>query len=94
MSLHFAASIFNLPTGLATGDVPGLFNGILDIFIALAYPFAFVAILYTSYILISSSGKPEAYNTAKKNLLMVFTGIFLIVFAVVFVRFITRLFSF
>ncbi len=87
-----AADIVAIPATGRPADVPDLFNKLLDILVRLAYPLAFIALLYTAYILITSAGKPEAYVTAKKNITYLVIGIFLILFAVIFVRFVTRLF--
>lgn len=94
---YAAENIISVPSGLfangpktTAGDIA---NGILSLLTSLAYPLAFLALLYTAYILVSSLGKPEAYTTAKKNITYVVIGIFLIVFAVAMVRFVTGLFS-
>lgn len=93
-----AAKVIEVPSGIFTGGAeavtPGsIANGILGLMTSFAYPLAFLAVMYSAFLLISSAGKPEAMVTAKKNISYVVIGIFLIVFAVVFVKFITGIFS-
>jgi len=94
-----ALAIFNFNgiTG-AINDGPGvgiqsLAERILHILLAVAYPLAFIAILYSSYQLITSAGKPEPYAKAKANLINLFIGIFLIIIAGSIVRFFITLFG-
>jgi hypothetical protein len=97
---YAADPIGSVPSGLITkggGEngftVETLANNILDLLIWAAYPLAFLAFVYTSYLLIISMGKPEAYATAKKHILWVITGIFLIIFANIILGFIMGLFN-
>jgi membrane glycosyltransferase len=68
-------------------------NRIIEILLSLAYPLAFAAIVYSSFILITSNGNPDAFTKVKKNLTYLVTGLFLIVFSVVAIRFISSLFG-
>ena len=70
-----------------------LANRIVDILLAIAFPLAFAAIVYSSYLLITSAGKPEAVQAARKNLTYLVTGIVVIVFGLFVVRFIITLFQ-
>jgi len=94
-----ALAIFNfsgitgpINDGPGTG-VQALADRLLHILLAVAYPLAFIAIVYSSYQLIMSSGKPEPYAQAKKNLTYLFIGIFLITIAGSIVRFFVTLFG-
>lgn len=95
---HAAASdLFQIPAPggqkLAPNDVlPYVLNLVLSQLVSFAYPLGFICLLYCAYILITSAGKPEAYTKAKQNVTYLAIGIFLIVFAVVFLRFVTGLF--
>jgi hypothetical protein len=75
-------------TGLST-----LINHILDLLIAAAWPLAFIGIVYSAYILITSAGKVEAYAAVKKNVTFILTGILVIVLGLYGVRFIITLFG-
>lgn len=98
-TVHAASNVVDITGGVLQKGKDGLVspglivNGVLGLITSLAYPLAFLAILYSAYILISSVGKPEAFTTAKKNISFLLIGIFLIVFAAAFVRFITGIFS-
>lgn len=87
-------SILNLPTGAldpgAGTGVDALVARILDTLLAFGYPLAFISILVSSYVLISGSGKPDAYTKVRKNLLYLCTGTILIVFATIIVRFVVN----
>lgn len=74
-----------LDTKAGTGIV-ALAERIYQLFIAVAYPLAFIALLYVSYTLITSAGNPEGYAKAKKQMIYVITGIFLIVFSTVLIN--------
>ena len=78
------------PTGkLSTAPgagVQALGDRILQILVDLAYPLAIICIIYTAYILISSSNSPDGYTKAKKNITYLIIGVFLIIFASVFVN--------
>ena len=98
------ASIFNLPKPSilfqSTGDsstvstsAGNLANFVLNFLTALALPLAVAGIIYSAYIMIVSSGNPDAYTKAKKNLLYIVGGIFLIVFAATIVSSISGLFN-
>lgn len=66
---------------------------ILSVLTYLAYPLGFAAIVYSAYILVSSSGSPDAYAKAKKNVTYLVIGVFLIVFAIIIVNFIIGFFA-
>lgn len=67
-------------------------NHILNLMLAIALPLAFVAILYSAFILLTSGGKPEAYAQVKKNVIYLLTGFFLIIFSTIILRFVLTLF--
>ena len=77
----------------AGGGIIDLVNRIIDLMISLAYPLAFFAILFIAYTLITSAGNPDAYVKSKKYIGYLVVGIFLIVFAVLGVRFVVGLLS-
>ena len=57
-------------------------NRVVEILLFLLLPIAVVGIIYTAYQLITSNGKPDVYEKAKKNLIGLLIGIFLIVSSV------------
>ena len=71
----------------ATFGVIDFANRIIEFLLSVAYPLAFAAIIYISYLLITSGGNPDAYGKVKKNITYLVTGLFLIVFAVIGIRF-------
>lgn len=73
--------------------LPNFAERIYHILTQLAYPLAFAAIIYTAYILLTSLGKPEGYERAKKNLIYLVTGIGLIVFTRILYALATKLFG-
>jgi hypothetical protein len=83
--------VFTIQNGTPT-TVEGLANQLLSLLTGLAYPIAFICLVYTAYLLITAGGKADAWTTAKKNILNLTIGIFLIVFAAIMVRFVTHLF--
>lgn len=87
-----ASQIFTIPSGNIT-TFPLLANRILDLLTAIAYPLAFLSLVYSAYLLITAGGKPEAWTTTKKNLLNLCIGVFLISFASIFVRLVVNLFK-
>lgn len=58
-----------------------LANRIVQTLEAVAYPLAIAGIVYSAYVLITSVGNPDALKTAKKNIMYILTGVFLVVFA-------------
>lgn len=91
------AGLINFPTGnLRQGagvGVTDLFNRILDLLLAFAYPLAFISLAYCAYMLITSMGNPEAYAKTKKNVTYLVIGLFLVIFAAIIVRFFINIFS-
>jgi hypothetical protein len=94
-----AASLINLPFGsLGSGAddpnaiLPLVANRIADIMAALAYPLAFVGIIYSVYLLIVNSGNADALKTTKKNIGYIAGGIFLLVFTAIILNFFARIF--
>jgi hypothetical protein len=61
-------------------------NRVAEILLVLAIPLAIMGIIFTASTLIQAAGKPDGYVKAKKMLLYIVTGIFIIVFAAVFIR--------
>jgi len=78
-------SVNALPTNLA--------NHILDFLTRVAYPLAFLGILYCAYLLLTSMGSADAWTKAKKNITYIMTGILLILFAVIIFNIVNRIFS-
>ena len=70
-----------------SAQVGQLVNHILNGLLAVGYPLAFLSMVVSAYLLISSQGKPDAYTKARKNLTYLCIGIFLIVAATALVRF-------
>jgi hypothetical protein len=73
--------------------VQALFDRILRLMLVFAYPLAFVSLVYSAYLLITSAGKPEAYGAARKNINYLLVGSLIIIFAVYIVRFFITLFG-
>lgn len=96
----FVAGILNLPVGdLGLGNnadpnaiLPAVANRIADILTALAYPIAFIGIIYTVYTLVANSGNPDALKTAKKNIGYIAGGIFLFILSVAIFNLVVRIF--
>ena len=85
----------NIPQS-AINDTAGsgvtiLLNRIVEALTFLAYPLALAGLLYSAYLLITSFGSPDAYNKAKKNVIFILTGIFLIVGAVALTNLMIRI---
>jgi len=89
---HADDAVLTIPGPGTVTTVPDLFNRALDLLTFAAYPLGFLCLLFCAWLLLTSAGKPEAWTTAKTNLLNLVLGIFLIVFAAIIVRFITHLF--
>lgn len=53
-------------------------NRVLEILLMIALPVAIIAVIYTAYQLITSNGKPDVMEKAKKNLITLVIGIFLV----------------
>jgi len=70
-----------------------LANRLLNFLLFLVYPVAFAGLVYTAYLLITSAGNPDAWAKAKKNIAYMVIGIFIIVFASIFVSLFRRLFG-
>ena len=68
-----------------------LLNRIVDTLTFFAYPLALAGLLYSAYLLITSFGNPDAYAKAKKNVIFLLTGIFLIVGAVALTNLMIRI---
>jgi formate/nitrite transporter FocA (FNT family) len=99
-TLYAGYFTFNLDALFGNSTSTGAGSGAHDIadralklLLAFAYPIAFIGIVYTAYQLITSAGKPEPYAAAKKNLTYLVTGIFIITFAAVIVRFFINIFG-
>jgi hypothetical protein len=99
LGLRAVSAFFGLsiPTGTIKGnanDLPGLLaTRIYHILTNLAYPLAFVGIIYSAYLLLTSMGSPEAYAKTKKNIIYITTGIALIVFTAILFRFVQGFFA-
>lgn len=94
-----AAGLINLPVGTFTDSsnpndfLPALANRIAVILTYLAYPLAFIGIVYSVYLLIANSGNPDALKTTKKNIGYIAIGIFLIVFTILIFSFVSAFFG-
>lgn len=75
-----------LPVTTSPNTIPELFQRALQFLTALAYPLAFLAILYTAFLLIMAGGKPDGYAAVKKNIVYITIGLFLIIFAVIMMK--------
>jgi hypothetical protein len=64
----------------------------LEYLTIVAAPLAIGGIFFMAYKLVTSAGNPEAFNSAKKNILSIITGIFLVVFAVIIVKLVASFF--
>lgn len=98
LRLAVASGFFNLPTGTfdnskPNGILPEIANRVATFLQIMAWPLAFVGLIYSAYILISSAGNPDAWTKAKKNVGYIATGIFLLVFTVIIFNFFSGLFS-
>ncbi len=95
-----AAGLINLPIGDIRGGntdpnaiLPAIANRLADIMSAIAYPLAFVGLVYTVYLLIANSDNPDALKTTKKNIINIAGGIFLLVFSVIFFNIVANIFK-
>jgi hypothetical protein len=93
-----AALTLNLPVGKLinkdpNGYIPEIANRIASLLTFLAYPVAFVGIVYSVFQLIANSGNPDALKTTKKNIGYIAGGIFIMIFALVIFNFISSLFK-
>jgi hypothetical protein len=93
-----AADTIDLPdaptySGSANANVAAFLNRIATLLLTLAIPLAIIGVIYAAYALITANGKPDGYAKAKKYLLAVATGIFIIVFAAIMVRLSYNLFK-
>jgi len=91
-------SIGNAPTLSGTGvtannAIAAFLNRIASLLLAVAIPLAIVGVVYAAIALIQASGKPDGYTKARKNLMYVVTGIFLLVFSALIVRWSYNLFQ-
>lgn len=77
----------------ANTGVSSLANFVIALLTNLAYPLAFVAIIYTAYIFITSMGKPDAYEKGKKNIVYLVIGLGLIIFSTIFIRLLVGFFK-
>ncbi|MBU6388972.1 hypothetical protein KGQ71_00475 [Patescibacteria group bacterium] len=80
-----------LPPTLPIHSIADIANRILNVLLVFAYPLAFLALLYSAYLLITSAGKSDAYTKVKKNILYLSIGIFVIAMAVSMGNIIRRL---
>jgi hypothetical protein len=93
-------SLINLPVGkLGETDtlqpnaiLPTLANRLADIIAALAYPLAFIGIVYSVYLLIVNSGSPDALKKTKQNIIYIAVGIFILLTASIIIGFMRRIF--
>jgi len=74
----------SIQTGTVT-SAADLANRLQSVLTLLAWPLAFAAVLYTAYILLTAGGTPDGWTKAKKNLVNVLIGFFLIFAANIFV---------
>jgi hypothetical protein len=95
-----ALSLINLPKASEiTGNsdpntfLPALANRLALILTYLAYPLAFIGVVYSAYLLLANSGNPDAQKMVKKNIGYIATGIFLLVLTIVIFNFFARVFQ-
>jgi hypothetical protein len=94
-----AGGLINLPVGRLEGAedpngiLPALAERIAQLLTLLAYPLAFIGIIYSVYLLIVNSSNPEALKTTKKNIGYIAAGIFIIVFSIIIFNYISALFN-
>ncbi len=94
-----AAGLLNIPTGSigdaanVNGTLPEIANRIASILTFLAYPLAFIGIVYSVFLLIAHSDSPDAFKTTKKNIGYIAGGIFIIIFSVFIFNFIALVFN-
>lgn len=99
LSFRIASAFFglSLPTGkidASPNSIPStLAVRIYHLLTDLAYPLAFVGIIYSAYLLATSMGNPEGYAKTKKNIIYITTGIALILFTAVIFRFVQSFFA-
>lgn len=72
--------------------LPALANRIADILTFLAYPLAFIGLVYSIFMLVANSGNPEAFKATKKNIGYIFMGLFVLIFTILIFNFITSIF--
>ena len=77
----------------ANDNVALFLNRIAEILLTVAIPLAIIGVIYAAFALITAAGKPDGYVKAKKYLLAVTTGIFVIVFAALLVKLSYNLFQ-
>lgn len=93
------AALINLngligPIDTSAGQgVQALFDRILRLLLVVAYPLAFFSLVYSAYLLITSTGKVEAYTTVRKNVGYLLIGSLIIIFSVYIVRFFITIFG-
>lgn len=92
------AGLINLPIGTLSDSkdpnayLPALANRLAQIITFIAYPAAFIGILWSVYMLLANSGNPDALKTTKKNIGYIALGIFLLVFTAIIFNFISAAF--
>jgi hypothetical protein len=92
------AGLINLPVGKLSDSsdpnayLPALANRLAQIITLIAYPVAFIGILYSVYMLLVNSGNPDALKTTKKNIGYIAIGVFLLVFSAIIFNFVSAVF--
>ena len=93
ISISDAPTLVGSGAPTANNAVAAVLNRIAELMLVIAIPLAIIGVIYAAIALIRAAGKPDGYTNAKKYLLAVTTGIFLIVFAVIIVRLVYNLFQ-
>jgi hypothetical protein len=94
-----AGGLLNLPTGSVADPskpneiLPSLAERIAEILLRIAYPLAFIGIIYSVYLLVVNSGNPDAFKTTKKNVGFIVTGILLLIFALFIFNKVVKIFT-
>lgn len=81
-----------LNTDAGTG-VQDLLNRIVNLMLALAFPLAFIGIVFSAWKLISSAGNAAALATAKKNIIYITIGIAVLTLGLVVIKVIYNVFG-
>jgi hypothetical protein len=81
-------------TSISPNDIlPKIADQILHILTFLAYPIAFIGIIYSAYFLLFANDKPESFTKTKNNLIYMIIGFLLILVAALLVNWLGGLFN-
>ena len=77
----------------ADNAVQQVLNKVVGLLLFLAYPIAFIGLVYTAWQLITSIGDPSAYTKARQNIITITIGIAILTLGLFVVKFIYSLFG-